>query len=257
MLTAKTYGAWKSGPTILLPEYRGLGFGQSIRKCIEAYCVRQGAIGIYCTCAESQPATVSYLLNYGMKFQARLQEHLSRGRAELVFAQKLGKKKVLLTHAMVRRCSDTIKGDIVRVKSRDQRLERVMRFFLDQMPIWYFKPAANLGESIQDSLSSKEHGDVQYSAKSRSLYAFLNKRGHPKIVVLLTEKRSGMVKVNLVASNRSGAIIKRVLSRALDQIGPRRRVYLTVPINEMTAIRALEEIGFFSKVYWKIPLERD
>lgn len=244
VLTAKTYGAWKSGPTILLSEYRGLGFGQTIRKCIEEYCLRHRAIGIYCTCAESQPATVSYLLNSGMMFQARLQEHLATGRAELVFSKKLRERIASRAHTMGPRSSIPIKGHIVRVKSDDQRLERILRFFLGQMSSWYFKPQPNLRKSIQDSLLSKEIGAVQYSAKSRSLYAFLDKGGIPKIAVLLTDKRSGMVKINLVASNRSSINIRRVLLRAIQQIESYRRVYLTVPVNERSAIEALESMGF-------------
>src|SRR2546427_4303781 len=77
VLTKKTYGAWKSGPTILLPEFRGFGFGQTLRKKIQEFCIKRRAIGIYCTCAESRPAVVSYLLTSGMMFQARLREHLS------------------------------------------------------------------------------------------------------------------------------------------------------------------------------------
>lgn len=244
VLTAKTYGAWKSGPTVLLPEYRGFGFGYTIRKRIEEYCVRHGAIGIYCTCAESQPATVSYLLNYGMIFQARLQEHLAKGRAELVFSKKVGKKGAVRAHTVVPRSSDPIKGQIVRVKSHDQRLKRILQFFLDQMLRWYFKPQPNLRKAIQSSLLSKEMGTVQYSAKSRSLHAFLDKRGIPKIAVLLTDKRSGMVKINLVASNRSSINIEKVLARAIQQSGPYRRIYLTVPVTEMSAIQALENMGF-------------
>jgi predicted transcriptional regulator len=244
VLTAKSYGAWKSGPTILLPGYRGLGFGQTIRKRIEEFCIERGAIGIYCTCAESQSATVSYLVNYGMRFQARLNEHLSRGRAELVFMKKLSKTKPSRIVSKVGRSSVAKKGFIIRVKSDDRKLKLVLQFFLRQMPRWYFKPPPNLGKALQESLLSHELGVSQYSAKNRSLYAFLDKRGYPFIAALLTEKRSGMIKINLVASGGSRINIKQLLSRALVDRGPCRRVYLTVPTKEPSAVGALSELGF-------------
>lgn len=244
VLTEKVYGGWKSGPTALLPQYRGLGFGQSIRRLIEEYCVRRGAIGIYCTCAESQPATVSYLLNNGMRFQARLGEHLARGRAELVFAKKLKRRRAIRVAPPTLSTNLPSMGRVVRIRSSHQKLDDVLDLFLRQMAAWYFKPKPGLRKAIRDSLLSKELGTTLYSAKCRSLYACLDKSGTPQMAALLTEKRSQMLKINLVAAVRSSALIKALLSKALKEMAPYRRVYLTVPAREMAAIQVLEHMGF-------------
>ena len=54
-----------------------------------------------------------------------------------------------------------------------------------------------------------------------------------------------MAKINLVASNVSQNTIARLLSRVLSDTRHHRRVYLTVPVWEVSAIAALSELGFY------------
>jgi predicted transcriptional regulator/GNAT superfamily N-acetyltransferase len=243
VLTEKIYRAWKSGPTILLPEFRGFGLGQALRKKIQEFCVERGAIGIYCTCAESRPAVVSYLLNSGMVFQARLREHLSKGRDELVFIKKLSTRTPPVNHR-VKVSNVVIRGSVIRATAKNLNLDPILNFFLQQMPRWYFNPGPNLSSAIRESLVSLESGITRYSAKGRILYGFVNDRGRPIVCALLTSKRSNMAKINLVATVESPPTIKRLLTRLLSDARNYRRIYLTVPVWKVSTTMVLLELGF-------------
>ena len=62
VLTEKVHGSWKTGPTVLMDEYRGLGLGQAVRVHAVNYCQRRGARAIYCTCSASNGPVLSLSL---------------------------------------------------------------------------------------------------------------------------------------------------------------------------------------------------
>lgn len=243
VLTEKTYGAWKTGPTILLPEFRGFGLGQALRERIECYCAKRRAIGIYCTCPDSRPAVVSYLINSGMVPQARLRKHLSNGRDELVFAKKLRSLPAARPIRM-RESRGKANGTVIRLTADDRRRTRIVRFFLREMARWYFEPHEDLEAAICRSLSSLESGITRYSAKGRMLYAFVDDRNRPKAAVLITSKRSRMAKLNIVVEGDRENIARRLLTKVLADTVQFRRIYLTVPVTRIATMAALSNAGF-------------
>ena len=74
-LTYKSGGCVKTGPTILLPQYRSRGYGQATRKAIEEHAVRLKARKLYCTCPETSEGTTRYLIASGMRVEAHLANH--------------------------------------------------------------------------------------------------------------------------------------------------------------------------------------
>lgn len=242
VLTEKWFGAWKSGPSILLPEYRGFGLGQVLRARIEDYCTARRAIGVYCTCSESKPQVVAYLLNSGMKFQARLREHLSAGRDELVFARKL----VVRTSSRPTKRRHQLSGrtSVTRLSVGHQNTDRVLRFFLTLMPDWYFRPPKTLRSAIAESMRSFEQGSRRYSDKARALYALVSDSGRPRAACLVTEKRSAMLKVNIVSDCDDVRALERLLRCVVRDAATSRRVYLTLPARELPAFAAASRVGF-------------
>lgn len=238
VITEKVHGSWKTGPSILLPAFRGAGLGQEMRRVIEDYCRHRGARAVYCTCSDSQPLVVSYLLNSGMHLQARLRGHLSRNRDEFVFFKSLMESKQAAPIAIKTHGSEqSIK--IARAFSSDERTNRVIKFFLRSMPKWYFEPNDGLGKSILESLKSFETGMHPYSAKSRAIYGGFDRNDRVCAAALLTPKRSGMVKINLVSTIKDQVSIGRLLDKVLHDFSHYRRIYLTVPIREVSTIEAL------------------
>jgi hypothetical protein len=245
VLTEKSYGAWKSGPTILVPLFRGLGLGQLLRKAIRQYCASHDAISIYCTCPADRPAVVSYLLAAGMQFQARLRQHLSRKRDELVLAQKLVRNRQPHRHSeRVGRKASKAKFSAIRVKSTHPSFESVLRFFVMLMPAWYFLPGSDFLTAIRQSIMARQKGRTAYSAKGRTLHALLDVYGRPAAVALVTEKRSGMGKVNLVSRLSETNQLKRLLSTVMRHYAGCRRLYLTLPADQYPAVQAATSLGF-------------
>lgn len=243
VITEKVHGSWKTGPSILLPEFRGAGLGQEMRRVIEDYCRSRGARAIYCTCSDSQPLVVSYLLNSGMQLQARLKGHLSRNRDEFVFSKTLlNSKQIASKGTKISAGIQSIK--IARAFSSDERTARIIKFFLRNMQKWYFEPHNGLGKSILDSLKSFETGMHSYSIKSRAIYGAFDRNDRVCAAALLTPKRSGMVKINLVSIIKDQVSIRRLLDKVLHDFSHYRRIYLTVPLREISTIEALGANGF-------------
>src|SRR5574341_353365 len=90
-LTFKITGCAKSGPTILLPDFRGQGFGARARDAIERYCRSKRARKIYCTCPDNDVIVVRYLLRAGYRVEGHLINHYSRKNGEFVFGKMLTK----------------------------------------------------------------------------------------------------------------------------------------------------------------------
>lgn len=244
VLTEKKYGAWKSGPTILLPDYRGFGLAQALRRSIRIFCQERHALSIYCTCADSKPSVVSYLLNAGMAFQARLSSHLADDRDELVFAERLRSKQVLETHPRVAARVRKRPLTCARIRSSSRSVQRVIEMFVRYMPKWYFPPDDAMSDAILASLRTFESDERVYSAKPRALYALLEKGGAPQAALLATLKRSNMAKLNIVCEAVSEHDLSRLLQKALSDLCDARRVYLTVPASALPVLSATIAAGF-------------
>ncbi|KAB2967330.1 hypothetical protein [Zoogloea sp.] len=243
VVTEKSHGSWKTGPSILLPPFRGIGFGQEMRRVVECFCRESGARAIYCTCSDSKPLVVSYLLNSGMQLQARLRSHLSRNSDELVFSKSI----VGMNSGPVALAKASDGGQLMKIArsfSSDERTARVINFFIRNMSKWYFDPHEGLGRSIMESLKSFEIGMSAYSVKSRAIYGGYDRNGRVRAAVLLTPKRSGMAKINIVSTIKDKASIRRLLEKVLLDFSHCRRIYLTVPSREISSIEALVSSGF-------------
>jgi hypothetical protein len=202
----------------------------------------RGARSIYCTCAETRPAVVSYLLNSGMLVQARLRSHLGDSRDELVFATYVGKRS-----AKIPRLSWTpAPGRTIarRVMAGTRNCTEVIKFFVAAMPYWYFRPPKALASVIMESLKVYEAGDRAYSSKGRLLFAVMTASGRPAAAALLTLKRSQMVKINLVSVTRTERVIGQLLRSVLAATTGARRAYLTVPIVEHVTCSQILRAGF-------------
>lgn len=257
VITQKAHGSWKTGPSILLPQYRGIGLGQMLRQKVETYCARAGARAIYCTCSAAQPEVVSYLLNAGMQFQARLKEHLAKGRDELVFSKELVKSPASVGRRAKMEELRRRSVNVQRIGAGSNDLGFAIEFFVDGMPQWYFAPAASLGNAIRDSLCAVEGESARsrrYSDKVRSMYA-LYEKGQIVATVLVTMKRSRMAKLNLVAKTDREGLYNLVVGVCSD-LKDYRRLYITVPITEAAAVQSLHDAGFRFEGLLRNPFNR-
>lgn len=247
VLTEKSHNAWKSGPTILLPEFRGCGLGRLVRSKLEQYCIRQGGRSLYCSCASSQPGVVGYLLNSGMQFQARLHSHLSGERDEIVFAKNLvgtfDRAKLVDRDSIIR--GGALKHrKVERIEFSHRKMKQIIDAIVEWMPYWYFPPPKSFSESIQLSLETFEKGIERHSSKPRWMYVCFDGAGKPRVIALGTKKRSNMIKLNILGSTKDARAYDETVRHALNFCKDSRRVYLTVPTSADFLATVLSEMAF-------------
>src|SRR5439155_25038823 len=88
-LTHKLGGSVKTGPTVLLPGKRKLGWGSAARRAIAEKAKSEGIRKLYCTCPDWDMSVVSYLLRAGYKIEAHLARHYTPRNGELIFGLQL------------------------------------------------------------------------------------------------------------------------------------------------------------------------
>ena len=243
-ITRKYHGAWKTGPTILLPEYQGLNVGAAVRSAIEGYSWNHGARAIYCTCPANASNVVSYLIRSGMNLQARLKAHLSSTRDELVFSKANEKSKRPRKRPLLSDMRDTATRSVRRIASDDPLVRIHVAEFTRLLGDWYFSAPPKLSEAIIAGMEAFDSGTYKYSAKPKELYISKDRAGRTRIAVLLTHKRSGMIKLNVVATTSNVASIESVLQSIFADHKLCRRYYLTVPCDRPSMLTALSSSGF-------------
>jgi predicted transcriptional regulator len=244
VLTDKVHGAWKSGPTILRPDWQRSGLGQAARRAMERFVKAKGGLGIYCTCSEERPEVVSYLLKSGLKLQARLSKHLAKNRDEYVFARRFAnsqtkviKKRVGQRFVAPYKARKVVLGSLLQTQA--------VRYFISLTREWYFAPPRSMARSLTSSLAIEgASARKRYSEKSRTMYVCSDGRGSMCGAVLLTAKRSGMAKLNVVSGAHNPEPIVAIVKRILREQVRFRRLYLTLPSGEMDVMRGLGNLGF-------------
>ena len=243
-LTEKAHGSWKTGPTILLPDFRGLMLGGVLRRKIEMFCKSRGAVAVYCTCASNSAPVVAYLLNSGMQIQARLRRHLGADRDELVFAKRFGRLKPTSCRRRVVHAPWSGKLKLVRVSSTSRLLTPATKFMSKEMARWYFRPQHAFGGAVKSGLENAESGSTRYSSKNKELYCLHGRGGAVFGAILATVKRSRMVKLNVFWTALDTVSMRRLLAAVLRRARTARRIYLTVPADEGKALDVLLGRGF-------------
>jgi hypothetical protein len=246
VLTEKCHGAWKSGPTVIRAPYRGVALGQAVRVRIEEHVRAHGARSLYCTCPNNRPGVVGYLLNSGMDLQARLRGHLSRGRDELVMCKRISRRRAQLARASGRGRPRRLHHafEVRRIKAGRPELRDALAFFLREMPRWYFGPPPGFADAIEKSMWAWEKGENRYSAKARAMWVAHTRGGKVLAAAVVTRKRSGMGKINIVAAIESWQVASRLMKAVVAATPDLRRIYLTVPCSQACWAEALSALGF-------------
>jgi predicted transcriptional regulator/GNAT superfamily N-acetyltransferase len=242
VITEKTYGAWKTGPTVVVPGLRGLGLGQEMRRAMHEFCKRRHATRVYCTCPAAKQDVVAYLVRSGMQIEARLERHLARDRDELVFAHQLRSTSAPRLSGRDPRAFGKI--EVSRVGADDEQCEQAVRFFVHHLEEWYFRPQKGLADAIKTSMRSLEAGDKRYSAKGRRLYVGRSRDGVIAAVGLVTRKRSDMLKLNYVGLSDDYEVHQRMLKTIVRQERSCRRFYITTPLRMANMVLALNACRF-------------
>ncbi len=252
-LTKKHYSALKSGPTVLRPQFRGVGLGRAVREVIEAKAMAEGARKLYCTCPADRQDVLRYLVEGGLEIEARLRRHLAVGRDEYVLGKILreGEEGRIELRQARRRVAR-----VVRIEAGDERVNGAVEYFLAWLKAWYFAPHASMREDIMEGMKLAE-ANAPAARKPKEMLVALSPRGQFRAVVLCTRKRSDMVKMNVVSDADDGHAIRAIVDRVHAELGAPRRVYCTAPTHMMSTCRHLRDAGMRVEGFLAAPFQSD
>lgn len=236
-LTYKSGGCVKTGPTILFPQFRGRGFGLATRRAIEERAVKTGSRKIYCTCPDTNDATIRYLLTSGMRIEAHLERHYATTHDELVFGKLL--------------VADEPNGSTLpRCEGRNGRLvdpeglnpKQLAADFKRMFELTWSPVTIQFAEALVRQAMKKE---VAHAAKPKRLVC-LTSGGHCVAAIVLLPKRGGAVKAMLLRSasgeSSSGQLIEAAANVARNIGG--RKIYFLHPVYDASVVRLLRHAGF-------------
>lgn len=237
-LTYKSGGCVKTGPTILLPQYRSRGYGQAARKAIEEHVVKLNARKLYCTCPETSEETTRYLLASGMRVEAHLANHYSTTHNELVFGKLLvtdENKTSFVSPPAGIACEITDPNSF----DRSQLVHDFKEMF---ERIWPPVSDRFVRELLRQSVEEKA---TRHHEKPKRLVC-VGKGGRAYGAVVLLPKRGGAVKGLLLRHTNDRETIRKMLDGALEMVTQLagRKLYFLHPIVDAETIVLLKSYGF-------------
>lgn len=242
VVTRKSYRALKTGPTILLPEFRGIGLGSVLRAALDRYARRIGYWKVFCTVPATRTEVVKYLADSGLEIQARLRRHLAQDRDEYVLAKHLGPAPRGAGGPLTRRGRRDVAW-VGRITADDPALQPVSAYFSNWMRQWYFKPPPGFAGTLRAGVRAGLAFDA-VERKGKELWAALSSRRRPRAAVVCTGKRSAMIKLNVASDSDDGAAVARVVRAVVHAHVETRRFYVTVPSSAVKTVAALVAAGF-------------
>ena len=236
-LTYKSGGCVKSGPTILFTKFRGRGFGLATRHAIEDRVVKLGARKIYCTCPDTNEATIRYLLASGMRIEAHLERHYSPAHDGFrVWEVASGRR------AKRYQCPyfEGRSGKLVDPNTFNQK--QLAADFKRMFELTWSPVTMKFADAVVRQALTAE---VAHAAKPKRLVC-LSSGGHCVAAVVLLPKRGGAVKAMLLrsaAGERSNIELIEAAATTARAIGG-KKVYFLHPIYDSNVVRLLRRAGF-------------
>jgi len=242
VLTEKVYGAIKTGPTVLFPEYHGISLGRGVRSIIEQHARKMGARRLFCTCPVTRPQVVRYLVESGFVIEARLRRHLSESRDEYVLSRSIGTSKSRRVRKRpLAETSPPIR--LVHVTPTHALSNRSIDFVMNNLEHIYFRPHTAMRSSIVRALKTPKR-PAAVRAKPKRLFVGVTDEGEIRGAALVTFKRSRMAKLNVISPRDESELVIRIVNKVVSTYGGVRRFYVTLPTWNLRCISSLLEIGF-------------
>ncbi|QDV34874.1 GNAT family N-acetyltransferase [Tautonia plasticadhaerens] len=246
-LTFKLGGAAKTGPTILFPDYRGKGYGTSLRSKVVELAKQRGLRKLYCTCPDTELPVIRHLLGNGYRVEAHLTAHYRPRHGELVFGMRLDTKDNDYPAAPKRR---SLKAVITPPTSfPDGILTSAAQQLLSEAgyPVDGNK-AAMLVRRAKDEQSKP------YESKPISMICMARDSQCVGLMILIP-KRGGATKGILAASTSNRDSIAQLLSAGEkgQRDRGRRKLYFAQPLNDQYLIDIMIRSGYQAEGLLKQP----
>lgn len=237
VITQKRGLSFKTGPTILNKSFRNIGLGVEVRKVIAQKYFNLGFRRMYCTCNSQDSATVNYLLKSGMRIEAHLLNHYKRNSSEFVFS------KILLPAIADKTTYKRKKIRIREVSIFGSKNKPLKEFILLNFPKYYLPIEADFVDKLFVATKYKKN---QYENKGKTIFYASNDEDVICAVVICTMKRGGAVRLNPLVETSDKDSIELLFNAIFNYFkeNNRRKLYMTIPANDMDMIKILNVNGY-------------
>jgi predicted transcriptional regulator/RimJ/RimL family protein N-acetyltransferase len=237
--THKRGGSVKFGPTFLLEDYRGQGFGPRVRRQMDDDLRRSGSRKSYCTIPSTNKAALGYLLKADYRIEAHLKAHYSEDHDELVLGKVLTPTASVSLREMRARYSST-----PRMREENPSANEIWSLLGNTMRHDYGGIDRSFAESIHLAALRYKQGD--YSSKAKRVFT-LRDGGKLRGLAVCTPKRGGSVKIAPFIcpfGESSGALFMDFIAGKLKEIPGMRKLYVLLPLRDLAMQGALRSRGF-------------
>lgn len=240
VLTEKLGNSIKTGPTILLPEFRHKGLGSIIRTKIENEYRSKGFRKIYCTCNALDNSIVKYLLRSEMRIEAHLFNHYKLNHSELIFGKLLNSQQKV-NSKFLRSRSKAINVEIFKNKDHHE----ISEFLISHFSKSYFI----IDESFTQRLFKiHKKSTNNYAIKPKIIFYSKTNYGRIMTVAICSPKRGGSIKLTYITYTNNtesfNVTIKEIISYFKEQ---KRKIFTTIAIKDYQLIESFENIGFIKE----------
>lgn len=250
--THKLGGSVKTGPTVLLPGKRKLGWGSATRAAIAEKARLERIRKLYCTCPDWDVAAATYLLRAGYRIEAHLASQYTRRNGEFVFGLQLENHN--LRSAVVNPSRSNIRGVLAEL-TRFTKAEIVSAFRTLFSHTWTRVSTTTASEMIGGYFRHSKR--LAYEEKPISLVAVA---GRKRLVgmVLLVPKRGGAVKALLMSGTMHRDTLRRLIKLAEGAVsrGKRRKLYFIHPMADDKVISVLVQYGYIAEGVLRSPYRK-
>ena len=249
-LTWKKSGCVKSGPTILKSKFRRRGLGLSTRLAIEEWARTKFARKIYCTCADNDKPTISYLLGSGLMIEAHLDRQYSTTHGELVMGKFLAADEAVFTEPSPRNARVAVLRN-VREFDRSALIRDFRALFVER---WGQADEDFIARIVRDSLRK---GMPHPETKDRRLLC-LSSSGKLCAVLILFPKRGGSIKALLLTKTSHQESLANLVSesirRSTEMNG--RKLFVIHELWDRLVTDVLRKTGFSIEGILRSPFKR-
>jgi|SRR5579863_1944029 len=246
-LTYKSGRCVKTGPTVILRQYRRRGYGQATRRAIEGRVGNLQMRKIYCTCPDTADETIRYLLASGMRVEAHLECHYAATHNELVFGKLIvsDENSVPPVAALASR-----KGSVAEASSFGRApLIRAVQLMFGKT--WSPVSSRFVRELLKQAVEVQA---PQHHEKPKRLVCLRTGKSCGAAIVLLP-KRGGAVKGLLLRTTSHEPSLRELVSRALKEVVQLngRKLYFLHPVADASAVVFLKANGFRAEGLLRAP----
>jgi predicted transcriptional regulator len=192
VITEKIGNSVKTGPTILLSEFRNLGIGRQVRRQIEEIYHKLGYRKLYCTCNATDFSVIRYLIKSGMKVEAHLSSQYKKGNSEFIFGKLLKNNEKVYPKFNRKK----IQAHNVNIHlKKDNSL--IVDFLLKYFKYYYFEIESGF---VTKLLKSTRLKIGKYTQKTKVIFTSKTDDGAIHSISICSPKRGGAVKINFISN---------------------------------------------------------